>query len=159
MPIVNLFYCRSTPFFHTTSASTSDRAFICAKFCGFLPEGSFCSVAIRQQQSSIAPFPCYRAQTHLPLAPPIHPPYTATPPTHRQTDRHAHTKPPPLGVIISPLLIRTIIFQVCSPPPLPAVIFHTMFLPECCAAHLHARCVKGATVHWAECIKYILLVI
>lgn len=53
-----------------------------------------------QQRSSGAPFPCYRAQTHLPLAPPISP------------------LPPPLGMIISPSLHRTIIFQVRSYPSL-----------------------------------------
>lgn len=69
-----------------------------------------------QQQSSGAPFPCYRAQTHLPLAPPISP------------------HPPPLGMIISPPLHRTIIFQVRSSPSLLS-FFMACFCP-CAALHI-----------------------
>lgn len=69
-----------------------------------------------QQQSSGAAFPCYRAQTHLPLAPPISP------------------LPPPLGMIISPPLHRTIIFQVRSYPSLLS-FFMACFCP-CAAQHI-----------------------
>lgn len=69
-----------------------------------------------QQQSSGAPFPCHRAQTHLPLSPPISP------------------RPPPLGMIISPLLHCTIIFQVRSYPFLLS-FFMACFCP-CTALHI-----------------------
>lgn len=152
-------------FFHTTSASTSERAFICAKFCGFLPEGSFYSVAIRQsaaaeQYSSISMLQGTDSSSSCSsYPPPIHH-HRTHPPTQTtsQTDTHTHTHQ---------TTTRYDYFSSAHPhhyipglqSPLPAVIFHTMFSPVCCAAHLHARCVKGASVHWAECNKYILLVI
>lgn len=93
-----------------------------------LAEGSSSAALLRSQaasssssSSSTAPFPCYRAQTHLPRAPPI-----STPPPLPRTPSHPPS--PPLGMIISPLLRRTIIFQVRSYPS-PLSFFMPCFCP------------------------------
>lgn len=94
-----------------------------------------------QQQSSTAPFPCYRAQTHLPLAPPTLPPV-----------------PPPLGMIISPLLHRTIIFQVRSSPSLLS-FFMPCFCP-CAVLHIctePVQYVKEVSIHSVQNVISIYL--
>lgn len=114
------------------------------RLCLLLPlaEGSSCAALLgnqcSQQQSSTAPFPCYRAQTHLPLAPPI--------------------VPPPLGMIISPLLHRTIIFQVCSSPSLLS-FFMPCFCP-CAVLHIctePVQYVKEVSIHSVQNVISIYL--
>lgn len=120
---------------------STDSACCCPLLTGALVQRYW---GIRQPaaEQSTAPFPCYRAQTHLPLAPPILPPPV----------------PPPLGMIISPLLHRTLIFQVCSSPSLLS-----FFMPcFCLCAVLHictepVQYVKEVSIHSVQNVISIYL--
>lgn len=94
-----------------------------------------------QERSRTAPFPCYKAQTTLPLAPPIS--------TRPPTTRYDYFSSAPPHHYIPGLQL-----------PLPAVIFHARFLPVCSPAHLHcscALCLGGEYMQCAECNKYIFI--